>query len=188
MAKKLDQIIVVDIEATCWESSPPPGQEQEIIEIGVCALDIASGRRTEKQSILIRPERSQVSDFCTRLTTLTQQQLENEGVTFREAIELLRRDYQPEQRTWASYGDFDRLQIQQQCETVGEAYPFGRTHINVKNLLAVSLNLPYEIGLDAAMRKLHMPLEGTHHRGHDDAWNTAAVLAEIFARARRGST
>lgn len=71
MAKKLDQIIVVDLEATCWEGNPPPGEEQEIIEIGVCALDIASGKRSRKRSLLIRPERSTVSHFCTQLTTLT---------------------------------------------------------------------------------------------------------------------
>lgn len=187
MAKKLDQIIVVDIEATCWEGNPPPGQEQEIIEIGICALDIASGSRTEKHSILIQPVRSQVSEFCSQLTTLTQQQMDKEGIPFADAIQRVRRDYQPEQRAWASYGDYDRLQIQRQCEQHGITYPFGRTHINVKNLLAVSLNLSHEIGLERAMQKLGLPLEGTHHRGHDDAWNIAAVLAEIFARTRRGS-
>ncbi len=30
MARKLDQILVVDVEATCWEGQPPPGQESEI--------------------------------------------------------------------------------------------------------------------------------------------------------------
>ena len=34
MARKLDRILVVDIEATCWEGNPPPGQTSEIIEIG----------------------------------------------------------------------------------------------------------------------------------------------------------
>jgi len=26
MARKLDRMLVVDVEATCWEGDPPPGQ------------------------------------------------------------------------------------------------------------------------------------------------------------------
>ncbi len=184
MAKKLDQIIVVDLEATCWEGDPPPGQEQEIIEIGVCALDIATGKRFNKRSILVRPERSTVSPFCTNLTTLTQEQVDQGGISFEEAIALLRREYQPAERTWASYGDFDRIKLQSQCEQRGVPYPFGRTHLNIKNLLAISLNLPYEVGLDRAVKLCGFSMEGTHHRGDDDAWNIAAVLAAIFERTR----
>ncbi len=187
MAKKLDQIIVVDLEATCWESEPPPGQEQEIIEIGVCTLDIATGRRSGKRSILVRPEHSSVSPFCTQLTTLTQEQVE-QGVSFREAIETLNQEYRPAERTWASYGDFDRIALQRQCEQRGVPYPFGRTHVNVKNLLAISLNLPREVGLDRALEMLKLPLEGTHHRGDDDAWNIAAVLGVLLDRTRKGGT
>ncbi len=184
MAKKTDQIIVVDLEATCWEGDPPPGEEQEIIEIGVCALDIASGERLKKRSILVRPEHSTVSAFCTELTTLTQGQVQ-QGVAFADAVQILRGDYQPADRTWASYGDFDRMLFQRQCERRSVAYPFGRTHINVKNLLAVSLNLPYEVGLDEAVKLFRLPFDGTHHRGGDDAWNIAAVLSGIIKRTRR---
>ena len=185
MAKKLDQIIVVDLEATCWEGNPPPGEEQEIIEIGVCALDIASGKRSRKRSLLVRPERSTVSPFCTQLTTLTQEQLA-QGVSFGEAVEMLRAEYRPAERTWASYGDYDRIALQRQCEQRGVSYPFGRTHLNVKNLLAISLNLPNEVGLDRAVEMCGFKLEGTHHRGDDDAWNIAAVLAALLERTRMG--
>lgn len=34
MARKLDRILVVDVEATCWEGDPPPGQISAIIEKG----------------------------------------------------------------------------------------------------------------------------------------------------------
>jgi len=63
MAKKLDQILVIDVEATCWETEPPEDQESEIIEIGICPLDVAAGDRLEKQSILVKPEKSTVSAF-----------------------------------------------------------------------------------------------------------------------------
>ena len=41
--KKLDCILVVDLEATCWVGGPPEGQESEIIEIGLCVLHVSSG-------------------------------------------------------------------------------------------------------------------------------------------------
>ena len=36
MSGKLDKILVVDIEATCWEGKPPAGEQNEIIEVGIC--------------------------------------------------------------------------------------------------------------------------------------------------------
>lgn len=65
MAKRLDLILVVDVESTCWDGDPPRGEENEIIEIGVCTLEVASGQRRDRRSILVRPERSRVSPFCT---------------------------------------------------------------------------------------------------------------------------
>ena len=51
MARKLDRILVVDVEATCWEGDPPPGQISEILEIGLCVLDVATLMRgTSPQS------------------------------------------------------------------------------------------------------------------------------------------
>jgi inhibitor of KinA sporulation pathway (predicted exonuclease) len=92
VAIQLDQILVVDIEATCWEGAIPLGEESEIIEIGICPLDIASGQRLEKASILVKPERSRVSEFCTHLTTLTQEQVAR-GIPFSEACSTLRKKY-----------------------------------------------------------------------------------------------
>lgn len=184
MAQKIDQIIVLDLESTCWEGNPPPGQEREIIEIGVCLLDVKTGQRHKKCSYLVRPERSTVSPFCTQLTTLTQEQVD-QGILFSEAIEHLRREYAPAERTWASYGDYDRVMLQQQCMDRRVHYPFNRTHINVKNLLAVGMNLPHEVGLDRALEMLNLPLEGTHHRGDDDAWNIAAILNLLLKRIRQ---
>ena len=39
MAKRLDQILVIDVESTCWAGAQPEGQVSEIIEIGVCPVD-----------------------------------------------------------------------------------------------------------------------------------------------------
>ncbi|HEY9604201.1 MAG TPA: 3'-5' exonuclease [Allocoleopsis sp.] len=183
MAKKLDQILVIDIESTCWQDAPPPGQESEIIEIGICLFDVASAQRLEKDSILVKPDRSQVSDFCTQLTTLTQEQVDR-GISFAAACSILKKQYLSKERVWASYGDYDRRQFERQCASFQISYPFGTTHLNVKSLFAIIHALPHEVGMDRALELLNLPLEGTHHRGGDDAWNIASILSKLLLPMR----
>lgn len=180
----LDQIVVVDLEATCWKNKPPKGQQSEIIEIGICTLDIQSGKRMEKESILVKPVRSKVSKFCTSLTTLTQKQVD-EGVTFSEACSYMKEKYNTQMRTWASYGDYDRTMFQEQCLDFEVKYPFGDRHINVKNIFALVHGLEKEVGMKRALEMRQMEMQGTHHRGHDDAWNTAALVAELLLLRRQ---
>jgi inhibitor of KinA sporulation pathway (predicted exonuclease) len=184
MTKRLDTILVVDLEATCWEEPPPAGQEHEIIEIGLCLLEVTTLERVEKRAILVRPGRSVVSPYCTALTTLTQEELEREGVSLAEACTLLREAYRSRARPWASYGDYDRHQLKRECRRKGVDYPFGPRHLNVKTLFALANALPREVPLDEALRRQGFPLEGTHHRGMDDAWNIARLLAELLSQAR----
>ncbi|HWM03665.1 MAG TPA: 3'-5' exonuclease [Actinophytocola sp.] len=182
MARKvLDQVLVIDVESTCWDGPPPEGQRGEIIEIGVCALDVGSLERVGKESILVRPEHSVVSSFCTELTTITAADVAA-GVTFAEACAVLRKE--AEGRVWASYGDYDRRQFERQCADVGVRYPFGIRHLNVKSLFALGRGLTDEVGMDEALRMAGLPLEGTHHRGVDDAWNIAALLARLLGAHR----
>lgn len=182
--KKLDQIVVVDVEATCWEGHPPPGEKSDIIEIGVCMLQTATGKRLEKESLLVRPERSRVGPFCAQLTTLTQEQVEK-GMPFADACRRLRETYDSRNRVWASYGDYDRKQFESQCRDLNVPYPFGPSHINVKTVLAVLLGMTKEFGMARGLDRLGLPLEGTHHRGADDAWNIAGILSWLMLDIRK---
>lgn len=183
MPKLNDQIVVVDVEATCWQGGVPEGEESEIIEIGVCLLDVASGERGERSRLLVRPERSRVSGFCTELTGLTQEEVEG-GVSFVEACAALRARFRTRERVWASFGEYDRMKFETQCAARGVEYPFGGRHLNVKALFALAAGLPREVGMARALEILGMPLEGTHHRGEDDAWNIAGILARLLLGSR----
>lgn len=180
MAKKLDKIVVVDIESTCWEGAPPQGMESDIIEIGVCLLDVHSGEITENKGIMVKPERSEISAFCTELTTITPEMIVEQGITFQTALKQLKDEYDTQSRAWASFGAYDRKQFERQCAALGRGYPFGPSHINVKTLFALKHKLPFEQGMDGVLKTLNLPLEGTHHRGIDDARNIAKILKEIL--------
>ena len=144
---------------------------------------MATLTRDAPQTILVKPERSTVSPFCTALTTLTQEEVE-QGVSLAEACRILQETYRSKRRLWASYGDYDRLQFERNCAAAGAPHPFGPGHLNVKTLFAITRSLRREVGMSKALQILGMPLEGTHHRGGDDAWNIAGILCDILGRCR----
>ena len=55
---------------------------------------------------MVKPERSRVSEFCTKLTTLTQKDVDK-GMPFSEACDVLKKVYSSKNRVWASYGAYD---------------------------------------------------------------------------------
>ncbi|GGI29552.1 3'-5' exonuclease [Pedobacter mendelii] len=180
MAKILDKIIVLDLEATCWEGNNPEGMDSDIIEIGICLLDIKTGEITDNRGILVKPERSTVSEFCTELTTITPEMIAQDGISFKEACSVLKKQYLSSGRAWASFGAYDLKQFQRQCTALGVGFPFGPSHINVKTLFALKNKLDHEEGMSRALEILDIPLEGTHHRGVDDAKNIAKILKNIL--------
>lgn len=176
--KTTNSILIIDLEATCWDKQEllPNEQISEIIEIGICILDITSGAITSNKGILIRPEQSEISSFCTALTSIDQALLDDEGTTFNNACEQLRKEYQAHLYTWASYGAYDLNMMKAQCRSRNIPWPLSDDHINVKEVFAEKHNHKKRTGMSSALKILDIPLEGTHHRGVDDARNIAKIL------------
>ena len=106
--------------------------------------------------------------------------VERDGISLREACQKLEERYQSKKLTWASYGAYDRTMLIEQCTRFGVAYPMSRQHINVKVLFSDVYKLGKSIGMPGALRMLSLPLEGTHHRGIDDAKNIAKILYRLM--------
>lgn len=184
MAKWRDQIInVLDLEATCWENkTPPPGEDRDIIEIGICEFNFKTRTIIKPNGFLCMPLYSKVSPFCTQLTTITQEQLNTEGKLFKTQLNTIISEYSPENRIYASYGEFDKHMIARECGKLGLYNPFAKSiHLNVKTLFAIKYQLDREVGMEKALKIAKIPLVGTHHRGVDDALNIAELLKEIMA-------
>jgi inhibitor of KinA sporulation pathway (predicted exonuclease) len=180
----LDVLLVVDIEATCWDGKPPEGQENEIIEIGISELHLDSIHVGVTESILVKPEKSKVSQFCTQLTGLTQEVLDT-GVGLPAALDILKNKFNSRKRTWASWGEYDKRMFERVCNASKLDYPFGRNHINLKNLFSVVNGLPYELGMAAALDYWKMSLVGRHHCGKDDAFNIALIAEKLLKGLRK---
>ncbi len=170
---------VVDLEATCWRGHPPTGQAQEIIEIGICTVDLLEWTRSQPKAFLVRPERSSVSAFCTELTSITPEMVVG-APSFAEVCEAIRREYRTDSRPWFSWGDYDRTMLEGQSAVLGLQNPFSGDHTNLKPVFSAWKGTRRRYGMTEAVRNLGLLLEGTHHRGVDDAWNTAAILLALL--------
>jgi inhibitor of KinA sporulation pathway (predicted exonuclease) len=172
---------IIDLEATCWDGETPPGMRNEIIEIGICTINLETLERNEKRSIVIKPMHSSISEFCTELTGWTQAEVDA-GISFADACKILERDYHSHTRTWLSWGEYDRKQLERESAAKGVRNPVGKNHINAKVAFGRARNHGKKIGMDGALRLLGWELEGRHHNGADDAWNIARIVAEMLHR------
>jgi len=187
--KRLGRVIVVDVESTCWSDGVPPLDEvSEIIEVGACVVDVDTLEVSNKQSYLIKPQHSKVSRFCTKLTSLKQEDLEG-GMEFPEVCRLLLHQYDSRKYPWASYGDYDRVQFGRMCKPnlyKDASYPFGPRHINVKTLVGLCLGWAEEVGMRQACAAVGVDLVGRLHRGGDDAYNIARMFVKILSTTQLG--
>lgn len=184
---KLDKVIVVDLESTCWEPRPKYQALEytsEIIEVGICMLDLNlpwDQAVSQKQSIMVKPRHSKVSEFCTKLTTITQADVDK-GIDLSEASKKIHQEYDSKNHVWISFGDYDRKQFDKDCRSKNIEYPFGPRHINAKNIFALLYRLEQEIELVGALNILGLSLDGTHHRGLDDALNISKIVHNILQK------
>jgi inhibitor of KinA sporulation pathway (predicted exonuclease) len=181
-----ERLVILDIEATCWGAEEHPAlasdqrNESETIEIGAVRPD-APG---ETFRTLIRPRRHpELSDYCTRLTGITQQDIEGAPL-FPEALAAFL-DWAGSDRDLAiaSWGAWDDRLLRRDAGRWGLPAPRWRA-VNAKRQFArwaKQQGLPRGgwMALRGAIAHLGGQFQGTPHRGLDDARNLAWVLEQI---------
>lgn len=182
-------VLVVDFEMTC---GPGITQNiQDIVELGYCVLE--AGRPValgDSSSIYIRPTRSPVTAFCTKLTGITPERVEHEP-TFVErhpAMSALVCGVD----AWLSWGPDEQI-LNRQCAALGLESPFAAVpHFNLKPLLTP---LVYAItggtkpkgagagvGLATAAAEMGLDLIGQMHSAAMDAFNAARLYEKVRER------
>lgn len=185
---KNDRIVCIDLEATCWDDSSPKtsGKEvSEIIEMGYALVDVKTGHIDMNGSYIIKPLRSKISKFCTDLTGITQEQVDK-GMRFDEACALIRKGLGTKMRTWASFGEYDRAMVVDQCKEMGVKYPFSYCHLNVKAWYGGVHGSINSKGLRQACEIEGLGWEGRHHSGMWDTYNLARLVSHLLLKTRHG--
>jgi len=183
MHKQFKSVVVVSVRTTCWKKGMrPDDEEHEIIEVGTCFLDVTSLEVSGKESILLRPHRSKVSAFCTQLTTLTQEQVDAEGIAFPQLC-LQFRHRKLDEYAWASFGEDHRHLIERECLVREAPYPLNALHLNVRLFTTLHLQLAQEPSIARALDLLGLPPQEGRRAG-DAAWSAARILAFFLEQLR----
>lgn len=179
---RLDRMLVVDLEMTCWEEGvPPPGQRAEIVEIGVAEVLLRDGppRLGRSASLLVRPPRgAEVTPYLAELTGITAAALRSRGRPLVEACGSLRKEFGGRGKAWSAWGRDDR-DIADACARAGAEPPFSDEFTNLGTLYAMMTGAVRPVSLPDALAALGLAFEGTRHRAMDDALNAARAFVAM---------
>ena len=173
--------IIFDLEATCWEQRGKI-EDMEIIEIGAVKMAPSSFNIISEFQSFIKPINNPIlSDFCIKLTSITQQQIEtakNFNEVFPYFIDWIGND----SFQICSWGEYDLNQLRVDCQrhSIKLPYLIERNHRNLKAEFASLFNQK-PCGMKRALKYLKINSDGIHHRGIDDAKNIVKIAKVIFS-------
>lgn len=179
--RRFKTLLVVDLEATCWAEGRGPREDMETIEFGAVLVRTTDLQPIDERSWFIRPMLHPIlSEFCTELTSITQEQVDN-AQPFEQVCELIAEWLEPhrERLGWGSWGNYDRHQLQRDAARLGMQSPLGPfPHTNLKDVFTRRhrISRTKRPGMQKALQMCGLSLEGLHHRGIDDARNIARML------------
>lgn len=175
-----ERVLVVDFEFTCWRGRPPKGMMQEILEIGLVEVDLVNEKILNKDSIIIKPEMSVVSKFCTKLTSITNEQVKESGITLSDAFSVLEKKYNLSDRCWGSWGKFDKTHLSRECKFKKIEFPFSEDYVDIQKVFSKKKKDKSRLySVENALKDLGIPFEGTPHRADADAYNTAIICLNM---------
>ena len=179
--------IIFDLEATCWEKGSNIDR-MEIIEIGAAKLVSEVYEVSDTFSTFVRPTREPIlSDFCKNLTTISQSEVESAPI-FPEALENFLNWIGEGETVMCSWGAYDIRQIKADCKKHDLEHPvIFDSHINLKETFS-KLSDCRPCGMRKALNILGIGLQGTHHRGIDDALNISRIAQRILPLYYGGGT
>ena len=171
--------IVVDLEATCWLKGGSRDR-MEIIEIGAVLLNSSSGPAVSEFGAFVRPVLEPVlSDFCRELTHIEQADVDG-AAPFPEVLSRLLEWIGSEPFVLCSWGAYDLGQFETDCRRHKLPLPETfRRHVNLKAEFAEQRGIQ-PCGMAHALVISKLPLEGTHHRGIDDARNIGRIAPLVL--------
>lgn len=154
------RLIVVDLEATCWDGGARRG-DMEIIEIGAVALAPDSHTADAEFQSFVKPVVSRhLSQFCMTLSGIRRENVDGADIfplVFNRFIEWMGDGDRP---LW-SWGLYDLRQLQSDCRRHGLLLPrhLEERHVDLKKLFAERLQTK-RCGMAKALSKLDLPPGG----------------------------
>lgn len=171
--------VIVDLEATCWEGHDK--SRNETIEIGAVLIN-EQGQFLSEFEAFVKPLKFPIlSDFCKELTSITQMDVDN-APYFSEVLDAFKSWFGHGKNDYVicSWGFYDRKQFESDCELHGLDSSWLKPHISLKHQHAKLTGQRRALGMKRALDAEGLKLEGTHHRGIDDARNIAKIFVKYL--------
>lgn len=174
---------LIDLECNCSKGDDIPRNEMEIIEIGCVVVD-SGGKVLDELDLFVKPViHEKITDFCTELTGITQDTVDN-GIRL---VEALKEVYQFLDKhgvdTWLSWGYFDYNKVKQEVGSkqinLGKNSLLDMNHINLSYEYFTQQGLRRKVGVRKALRQKKMEFIGRPHSGIDDVRNIARLLPYV---------
>ncbi|MBE1444443.1 3'-5' exonuclease [Paenibacillus sp. OAS669] len=169
--------IIFDLEATCWENDR--SKPNEIIEIGAVKLNQQLQRIDEFQTFIKPMLNPWLSDFCKTLTSITQEDVQA-APYFPQGVRAFQDWIGPGPFYLCSWGLYDKNQLIKDCKLHSLSTDWLKHHISIKHQHGKMIGRDRGVGMERALQMLHLPMEGQHHRGIDDARNIAKIFVRLF--------
>jgi len=162
----------VDLEATCdevGESESPRAlevvtDEMETIEIGLVVIDLETLEIVDEFQRFVRPQINPIlTDFCEKLTSIQQADVDGAGIYMEVGQELGAFIARYPNAAWASWGDYDARQLERDAGfATCPSLLAGLQHFNVrkwhKGLYANQLK-----SLKQTVEAMGLVWQGTYH-------------------------
>ncbi|MES2820096.1 MAG: exonuclease domain-containing protein [Pseudomonadota bacterium] len=182
----MEHWLVIDLEATTDEGGWPLA-DMEIIEIGA-TLATADGRELDHFQRFVYPQRRPcLTPFCRELTGIEQADIDAAAplTSVWPLFERWLAIHRSRLAAWASWGDYDRRQLEQDWHRHKLASALAQVpHLNLKQGFAHARRLQRPVGLNAALQLAGFSFQGQQHRALEDARNTARLLPLILPAHR----
>ncbi|KAM8961246.1 ERI1 exoribonuclease 2 [Pelodytes ibericus] len=190
-----EYLIIIDFESTCWKESKHYGQE--IIEFPAVLLNTSNGEIESEFHTYVQPQEHPIlSDFCTELTGIKQQQVD-EGIPLRICLSQFSswiQKIQKEKRIiFLTAAPTNTTSEHKMCGFVTWSdwdlgvcllYECKRKQLRKPDILNswIDLRATYKLfynrkpkGLNGALQDLGIEFSGREHSGLDDSRNTARL-------------
>jgi inhibitor of KinA sporulation pathway (predicted exonuclease) len=185
MKASLHRVIFVDLELTCGYGPEIKGpiRQPEIIEIGVAEVNTVDLEITKTDSHLVRPRLGHVTEYCEKLTGITQELLNTEAISWPKAVKLVRNKFGSQNRVWYAYGD-DVKFIEHACSVHNCPSPVGPKHVDLCLLYCHIFGEPEKRALERAMNEQSVQMTHESHRALPDAIHAANLWIEMAKKFR----
>jgi len=205
-SQQLKYLLILDFEATCDKKKQP--KPQEIIEFPTLLYNIEKRQIEQTFHYYIKPDvNDQLTEFCTNLTGITQDQIDDNGIPLMDALQ--------EHENWLMenhllHGSLDRNSSCNYASTcvpemphsfiyltcgdwdLGTCLPRQLKHLNQNHIpshfnkwinVKKEFSKLYETksyGMKFMLNILGLELEGRHHSGIDDCKNIARICTQML--------